>query len=289
MQNSKPTKVFKIFEQQIEILENRNLIINDYDFALDVMKSINYYRFTGYLIPFKNKHDTYVPGTTFEQIDRIYEFDRKLRLLLFQLLESIELKFRVAVSHYFSELYHPTAYEDSSYFQQPHLHKKFYDRYKSYRNSSDELFIRHHIEKQQGIPFWVAVEIIPFGTLSRLYLNMEKNDRVYIAKSAYGLHSKYISSYMNCFSTLRNACTHFNRIYDKRFPITPKLPTPILKKFNPSMIFYKILLAMKTILSESTFNISMNNLSALIEEYEDVIVLHRIGLPEDWYDKITTH
>ncbi|QQK78038.1 Abi family protein [Salicibibacter cibarius] len=288
MEGSNLTKEFTTFREQLNILKSRNLIIKDDDFAVSVLKSINYYRFTGYLIPFKTADGKYKKGTTFDQIYNIYEFDRRLRLLLLELIESIELKFRVAVSHYFSEKNTPTAYEHASYFVDESKHKKFYDQYIEYRNKSNELFIKHYLSNGYDIPFWVAVEIIPFGSLSMLYANMNNDDKSYIATKAYNSKPYLINSYMHTFSTLRNACTHFNRIYDKSFPIKPKIPTPISKKFNPSFTMYKILLVMKSLLDNRLFMNSMINLNVLITEYSESIALHRIGLPQNWYNELTT-
>lgn len=67
------------YQEQLEILQSRNLVIDDPAKSSEVLESISYYRFTAYLLPFKDANDCYLEGTNFHTIYRIYEFDRKLR------------------------------------------------------------------------------------------------------------------------------------------------------------------------------------------------------------------
>ncbi len=62
------TKPPTTFEEQLSILRSRNLIVEDEEFALSVLRRLNYYRFTGYLLPFKANKNTYVDGTTFGRV-----------------------------------------------------------------------------------------------------------------------------------------------------------------------------------------------------------------------------
>lgn len=48
----------KTYEEQLDILIKRGLIVEDEGFALDVLSKLNYYRFTAYLLPFKVKNGT---------------------------------------------------------------------------------------------------------------------------------------------------------------------------------------------------------------------------------------
>ncbi|UOF90092.1 Abi family protein [Fodinisporobacter ferrooxydans] len=62
------------FEEQIQILKSRGLIIEDEDFAIRTLKKINYYRLSAYGLSLK-QNDQYQPGVTFNQIYALYEFD----------------------------------------------------------------------------------------------------------------------------------------------------------------------------------------------------------------------
>ena len=61
-------KLPKTFEEQLQILSDRGCYIHDHDECLDTLKRINYYRFTGYLIPYKENDGNYKPGTSFSKL-----------------------------------------------------------------------------------------------------------------------------------------------------------------------------------------------------------------------------
>ena len=62
---------------------------------------ISYYRFCGYAIEFEgapvNGEKRYRQGATFEQVLDCYVFDRKLRLLVIDAIERIEIAFRTVM------------------------------------------------------------------------------------------------------------------------------------------------------------------------------------------------
>lgn len=45
----------KTYEQQIQKLKDKNIIVSDDTIALELLKSVNYYRLKGYLLPFLKK------------------------------------------------------------------------------------------------------------------------------------------------------------------------------------------------------------------------------------------
>lgn len=55
------------FEEQIEILKIRGLIIEDEDFAFRILRKINYYRLSSYSLSLKH-NDEFFSGVTFSQI-----------------------------------------------------------------------------------------------------------------------------------------------------------------------------------------------------------------------------
>ena len=59
----KNVKEPKTFNEQIEILKGRGLIIQNEDEAKFILSNINYYRFTAYLITFKEGNNKYKNGT----------------------------------------------------------------------------------------------------------------------------------------------------------------------------------------------------------------------------------
>ena len=60
------------------------------DYAKEFLLKNNYYRISGYSLTLRN-HDIFYPGTTFQNIVDIYNFDRILRNILAKYLEIIEV------------------------------------------------------------------------------------------------------------------------------------------------------------------------------------------------------
>ncbi|TDT40206.1 Abi-like protein [Halospina denitrificans] len=73
----------KTYDEQIEILRRRGMIIPNPDRACHYLQHMNYYRLTAYWLPFEADHAShrFQPGTRFEDALNLYIFDRELRLL----------------------------------------------------------------------------------------------------------------------------------------------------------------------------------------------------------------
>ena len=101
-------KTFSTFEQQVDRLCNeKHLLIPDKQYAEITLKHIGYFPLMGgykhlFRIPLTKK---YRPGTSFEEIVALYEFDAELRELFFKYLLQIERHLRSLMSYYFSEKY----------------------------------------------------------------------------------------------------------------------------------------------------------------------------------------
>ena len=92
--------------------KNRGLLIADEEKAAGYIYNIGYFRLSAYFYPllkFPKEQHLYKPGATFVQALNMYRFDRKLRLLLFNVIEKIEVAIRScitnAVSEYFNDLF----------------------------------------------------------------------------------------------------------------------------------------------------------------------------------------
>lgn len=99
-------KDYKTPRELVTLLENRGLIINDRQKAQLYLESIGYYRLSAYMHPLlktpKILH-LYKEGATFNKVMMLYRFDKKLRLLLFNEIEKIEIAVREAVMNMTAE------------------------------------------------------------------------------------------------------------------------------------------------------------------------------------------
>ena len=287
-QTLKPATTFK---EQVELLEQRGLIITDKDFALDVLSKVNYYRFSAYLLPFKNQEsDFYGDKASFNSVYRIYEFDRKLRNLILSAIEPIEILLKTQLAYYHAHKYGAEGFISSGNFENEDWHERFIVEFnQTVRKNNKALFIKHHLENYNGrFPVWVAVEVFSFGMLSKFYSNMKSEDRKHIAKKIFCSGPDHLESWLKCLTYLRNRCAHYMRLYFQKFVVFPKLPRGSYKS-NSHKVFDAIFVMKYLYLDRKQWNNGfVRILEALIAEYDSDIQLKYIGFPDNWLELLET-
>jgi abortive infection bacteriophage resistance protein len=212
--------------QQIALLAGRGLVITDQLKAERFLSQVNYYRFSAYCLPFEIARHKFQSGVKFEQIQRLYEFDRRLRFLIDEALEVIEISFRTSLSYYLSHQYGPFVHEDASKFYSGFDHPAWIAKVHEEIQRSKETFITHYKNTYDGfpsLPLWMAVEVMSFGSLSQLYSFLFRSDQIAIAKTT-GLHSAVLRSWLHTFSYVRNLCAHHSRVWNRELAIAMTVP-----------------------------------------------------------------
>lgn len=120
-------KEHKSFAEQVQILKQREMLIEDEKKAEDYLSRRNYYRLNVYFHEFQKKNPktkcpTYDRKVSFEDIKAIEECDSCFRHLIFRYIEMIELKLRTMISYRSSELFGPDVFDNGNCFDdQNHL------------------------------------------------------------------------------------------------------------------------------------------------------------------------
>jgi abortive infection bacteriophage resistance protein len=83
-------------QEQINLLLSRGMQIPDITEAEHFLTNISYYRLAGYWWPMQSDkvHHIFKPGSRFDHVIALYNFDRELRILLFDVIERIEIGLR---------------------------------------------------------------------------------------------------------------------------------------------------------------------------------------------------
>ena len=288
-------KEFKTFDEQLDILRNRNLVIDNPDFAKAVLMRVNYYRFTAYLFQFKIDQDNYMPGTKFDKIYNIYEFDRKLRNITITLLEHIEIAFRTYIAYTHSKKYGPDGYLNPSNFLNrtswsgKDFHTEFCEILDcSKKSNKHRAFVQHHISSYSGkMPLWVATEILTFANISKLYSNLLPSEKGYIKQHFVTVNVDFVENWLECLTGVRNACAHSHRIYNEDFMLSK-----ILKRYKGNNLnsrkFFNYVIAMRYLTnSDFEWDAFYIRLDDLIREYRQSIDLALLGFPENWNEILT--
>lgn len=270
------------FEEQVQILKSRNLIIDNEEKAKSILEKINYYRLSAYMLTYKTNDGMY-EGASIEEVYNLYTFDKKLRNLILPMLEDVEISFRTHISHLLAHKYGSLGYKDYRNFRNENYHRIMMDILKAEINRSDEIFVSHHKQKYKGeFPIWVIIEVATFGDLSKMYNNLLEKDQDEIAHKYYKTKGDFIRTWLYSLSNLRNRCAHYGRLYNKKLTITPKLFKVAKKKgIKNDTIFADIYIIGRLSNDKEEWEHFVTNLSALIEQYT-VVELKYLGFPEDW-------
>ena len=287
----------KTFEEQIQILEDRNMKIENKEDAIKILKTTNYYRFTAYALQFK-KFDNYDNRVSFRDVYKLYKFDKRLRHLILGILENIEIAMRTYLAYQLSISHGAEAHTNPDIFKDRDLYsgridmngrsrKGLMEEIKlEIRNNNKELFVKHHVNKYNGhFPIWVIVEIFSFGMLSRTYGNLNIVDQKQISKNCFNINYQLLESWLKNLAYVRNICAHYGRLYNKKMSIMPKIHTKYSQdNIDLNKLFVSVLAIKELTVTTSEWDVFKDQLKILIDEYIDVIDFKLIGFPENWFE-----
>lgn len=286
------TKPAATYQEQLDILKSRNLIVPDEDKAIKYLKSIGYFRLNGYWLTLCSNKDLFCVNTTFDQIIDIYNFDYKLKVIIFDLLEIVEVNLRALISHNFAISNNPLSHYDITNFKNKTWYEKWISEFETQVEKAKirkEPFVSHYVNKYESIfPIWTALEMTSFGTLSKFYNNLDNVLKNKISKENYSLQFEYLVNYIYVFSVVRNMCAHNCRLYDRQLAITPKLS----KKERPSIdnryIYSVIYVAGKIITDTDKWEEQKKEIKKLVLHYQNRVDLKKVGFPDDWESLLNT-
>lgn len=299
--------------EQLALLESRGLFVDNEQAALDYLTRIGYYRLSGYWYPLReiNKEaslqqkcpirtDRFIAGSHFENVVKLYVFDKKLRLLALDALERIEMAIRVDVAYLLGQK-DPCAHENPACLhgnfakkekiEGPNKgkteHQIWLNKYHTMlHRAKHEPFIEHHKDKYNGrLPVWVAIEVWDFGLLSYLFNGMQHADKNKISEK-YALHNgKILAQWLRSLNFIRNVSAHHGRLWNinvlERTPI-PK-NWPMLDNAKPFLYFAMMAQLLAVICPNSTWT---TRLIGLLNEYSDskngTLILDGFGAFHGW-------
>jgi abortive infection bacteriophage resistance protein len=283
-------------EDQILLLKERGMTIGDEAKAKMYLTNISYYRLSAYWYTFLENPKTehlFVSGTTFEKALDTYVFDRKLRLLIFDEIERIEIALRTTIIHQFCIAYGNNWYENKSLFRgQDSYFYKFNTILQEEMNKTSEVFIKHYRRKYDdpaNPPAWMVLELASFGQLSMLYKNLKNCDaRKNVAKH-FGLDEHVLESWLEALAYVRNACAHHMRLWNRKLPRTPILPRNAtynwikeLPDTDKTNRIYVCLSAINYLLSAiSPGNSFSKKINELLKKYPH-LPKHYMGFTKNW-------
>lgn len=225
-------------QQQIVLLQSRDMQFRNIADAPHFLSNISYYRLKGYwweMQDDKVKHH-FAPNSYFEDVIDLYNFDRHFRLIVFNAIERIEIALRTKLIYHLSLAYGPYWYLAPTIFQDPKRFTSFLGKINmDMSNSSEEFIVKHFDNHPNEMPeSWKALEVLTLGTLSKLYSNLkhqlpEKNK----IANEFGLNNqKYLVSWLLTITVIRNIIAHHSRLWNRviinKYDWPHTSPKPIL-------------------------------------------------------------
>jgi abortive infection bacteriophage resistance protein len=266
-------------EEQIERLRKRGLIISPEDNATHYLSHISYYRLGEYWHSMQSDKENHVfkENSKFKDVIALYQFDGELKILLFDIIEKIEISLRTKLIYHLSHEFNAWWFQNFELFIDSKALVKTLSSLEEELARSKEITIKNHFKKHKDDlrfpPAWKSLEQTSFGSLSKLYGNLKNtvNSKDSIAKEYGAVNHTFLPSWLQSIAQIRNYCAHHSRLWNKNLPGNPKLlsnpPFNWLKVVPKQHEFQKLyihLCIMKYLLDriqpENNFKERLNNL-----------------------------
>lgn len=247
------TKQWLCLEDQLEKLTARGVDVPDLERGTQLLRSVGYYRLTGYLYPFRKTETSldddgrqhrrvlnhYRENTSLCDAAALIDFDRRLRMLILDGIERIEVSLRMQVGYVLgrrSAFAHldPATFvapfteartDDATGQPAPSKHEEWILKVTERQNASDEAFVAHFREKYENrMPIWALPEILEMGQLSRLYGGLSNSIATEIATTYAAPSKKVMYSWVASLNYVRNVAAHHARIFNRKLVVAPGRP-----------------------------------------------------------------
>ncbi len=224
---------------QIERLANRGMIIANRDEVASFPECISYYQLRACWRPFEFERDDNRPGKLafregldFNTIRTLYIFDRKLRLLLLNGIEMIEVAIRSLWTNPLAGKYGLHGYLEFAYYSKSSRHVADLNSLKEEYFCSSDVFAGHYRTNYAipDLPFgWIAAELMSIGFLARFTNNLKHHADKNEMASLFNIDASILVAFLYHLGHVRNICAHHGRIWNRRSVVQFSLP----KKTTP--------------------------------------------------------
>lgn len=302
-------KIFRTIDEQITILRGKGLVIENDEEAKSLLLRENYFFISGYRHLFMElgKKDSFLPGTTFEELYAAFIFDRRMRNIFFKNILIVENNMKSIISYQLSKKY---GFREKDYLNPRNfVQDKLSDRQvrdvlnKVHRqvrvNGPKHSATTHYMDNYGYIPLWILVKVLSFGIVAEFYGILKNEDKEKIAEF-YGMSGETLGRYLALLSNFRNVCAHEDILYDhktQRFVPDNKYHELLnIEKYEDIYRYGKndlfaLVIMLKGMLRKEEFSVMMDEIKKeidILDEKVNVIplskVFDKIGFPTNWYD-----
>lgn len=247
------------FDQQLALLEARGLRCDDHAKGIALLRAVGYYRLSAYVYPFREmlpegeqcvqspvhyRSSRIVEGTSLEDVQQLWLFDRRLRSRVLDGLEIVEVGLRTQIAYVagardpFAHLKREHLDEQACSERRPSTEgastdafEDWVERYEKLQaHAKNEDYVRHQLAKYGGpLPIWIALEFLDFGALSRLYGLLDRRDQNAVARELGVRNGRQFAQWLKTLGYVRNLAAHHSRLWNRTLTLK-------IGKFRPETV-----------------------------------------------------
>lgn len=301
-------KPYKTPSDIVHDLKSKNLSFLDEQAAEKTLSDINYYHFKIYLRPLIDttspNNKTYRQNEFFEDGLDLYRFDENLRIILFKAIARIEVKVRSKLDQLMSSLStNPFWYLDNSWFftrNGTYTIDSIRNKISNEFSNTKEDYAIHYKSKYYNVthhnykslpPFWIASELMSFGSILKIYKNIDLNPTTTphlnsLAKKFGAPDHKSLLTWLSTLRDVRNRCAHHSRLFSANLPAPRNVNTLLsIPPLNNNRIYASIVIIHHMLKSLHAENIDIHaDVTKTIGDYICVRPYLRMGgFPANWH------
>ncbi len=284
-------------EDMIFKLKTRGLKFRNEHECERILQRINYQKLVAYRFKFIKKNCHYKLNSYFEDLYALYKFDKELKFICMEVIESIELSLRTQIAYELGNSFGSHCYLDHNLFKNIYYHSDFLSKLnkKLQRNNvNNHIMVKHHHHKySDDLPIYKVIELTTFGMISRLFKNLKDPSKIvdnYYKRLSYKVKSKNLSSWFITLTDIRNICAHHELLYNQEFELSSIRNSDWKKgiyknKGNKEIysLFGIFLIFKYTCQDKDLFNSSLEKLENIFQNYSDVICPSSdMKFPNNW-------
>lgn len=232
---------------------------------------------------------------TLDNMHDLLCFDRDLRTVMMKWIGVFEERFRAKVASEtalelgaFAHL-HPENFKDSEHYGK--LMDSYVREVDQKVRSNDDAVLKA-LDQYGELPIWAAVEVLSFGSLSKLYRNLKSKSVQHAVADAFRVPYGALASWLRTLAEVRNRCAHSTPLVCKPVVIKPK-KLPQIAADNGT-VFYVALMLVKLTEDESihadlrsTYELGMvaDIVDLCKDKHSDILSI--AGFPDDWATVVT--
>lgn len=301
-------KPFLTYEEQMDLMESRNIIIQNRDFTRRALSGLSYYTIiNGYKNTFLSQigSDNFIEGTKFDDLYTLHMIDTNLNTIILKYILFVERYLKTKLSYIISENYGVyTNIEDlSNCNPKDYLFRGNYSRSAYGRNNillriketltSNRInpSVAHYANDKNHIPAWILMTNLTFGLAIKWYSILKNDDKArlcteFIPESDISISDKkeFITIAFSLLREYRNRIAHSNRTFNVTgLPVLPKRqlltlsrnalsPDEYNKNFGKSDLFAVILVCFILIDDRYILSNFLRDLIYILDPYKTIVM-----------------